>query len=107
MTREIRDLISRMVAENPTWRAARIHGELVMLGFEASERSVSRCMREVLVSPGFELSDCGYLTTLIKEAANWGTVALGNNENLVSRRHSLFARSTLPGTRMRQHCQCS
>ena len=45
VTREIRDLIFRMVAENPTWRAPRIHGELVMLGFEVSERSVSRWMR--------------------------------------------------------------
>ena len=44
--REIRDLIFRMVAENPTWRRApRIHGELVMLGFDVSERSVSRWMR--------------------------------------------------------------
>ena len=45
VTREIRDLIFRMVAENPTWRAPRIHGELVMLGFDVSERSVSRWMR--------------------------------------------------------------
>jgi len=45
VTREIRDLIFRMVAENPTWRAPRIHGELVMLGFAVSERSVSRWMR--------------------------------------------------------------
>src|SRR5215510_11658974 len=44
VTREIRDLIFRMVAENPTWRAPRIHGELVMLGFAVSERSVSRWM---------------------------------------------------------------
>lgn len=44
VTQEIRDLIFRMVAENPTWRAPRIHGEL-MLGFEVSERSVSRWMR--------------------------------------------------------------
>jgi hypothetical protein len=45
VTREILGLIFRMVAENPTWRAPRIHGELVMLGFEVSERSVSRWMR--------------------------------------------------------------
>ena len=45
VTKEIRDLISRMVAENPTWRAPRIHGELVMLGIDVSERSVSRWMR--------------------------------------------------------------
>jgi putative transposase len=45
VTREICNLIFRMVAENPTWRAPLIHGELVMLGFEVSERSVSRWMR--------------------------------------------------------------
>lgn len=40
--REVRDLIFRMAAENPTWGAPRIHGELLMLGFDVSERSVSR-----------------------------------------------------------------
>jgi hypothetical protein len=34
-----------MVAENPTWGAPRIHGELLKLGFHLSERSVSRWMR--------------------------------------------------------------
>ncbi len=37
VTREIRELIFKMVAENPTWHAPRIHGELFMLGFEVSE----------------------------------------------------------------------
>ena len=40
--REIRKLIIQMAAENPTWRAPRIHGELLMLGYEVSERTVSR-----------------------------------------------------------------
>lgn len=40
--RRIRDLIRRMATENPTWAAPRIHGELRMLGFEISERTVSR-----------------------------------------------------------------
>ena len=40
--RGIRDLIRRMVTENPTWGAPRIHGELLMLGFDVSERTVSR-----------------------------------------------------------------
>jgi putative transposase len=44
VTKEIRELIFRMVAEDPTWRAPRFHGELLMLGFEVSERSVSRWM---------------------------------------------------------------
>jgi hypothetical protein len=34
-----------MVAENPTWGAPRIHGELLKLGFDLSESSVSRGMR--------------------------------------------------------------
>jgi putative transposase len=39
---ESRELIFRMVAENPTWGAPRIHGELAMLGFDVSERTVRR-----------------------------------------------------------------
>jgi putative transposase len=42
VTKEVRASIFRMVAENPTWGAPRIHGELLKLGFELSERSVSR-----------------------------------------------------------------
>ncbi|HZL51096.1 MAG TPA: IS3 family transposase, partial [Terracidiphilus sp.] len=44
---ELRELILRMVAENPTWGAPRIHGELKMLGFDTSERTVLRWMRRV------------------------------------------------------------
>lgn len=40
--REIRELIRRMATENPTWRAPRIHGELLKLGLDVSERTVSR-----------------------------------------------------------------
>jgi putative transposase len=47
VSRELRELIFRMVAENPTWGAPRIHGELKMLGFDISERTVSRWMRKV------------------------------------------------------------
>src|SRR6266576_6127056 len=43
--KEVRDLIFRMVAENPTWGAPRIHGELLMLGFDVSERSISRWIK--------------------------------------------------------------
>src|SRR5215469_13888931 len=39
---EVRHLITRMAKENPLWGAPRIHGELLKLGFEVSERTVSR-----------------------------------------------------------------
>jgi len=45
-SRELRDLIFRIVVENRTWGAPRIHGELKMLGFEISERTVLRWMRK-------------------------------------------------------------
>src|SRR6516165_1100597 len=45
VSKEIRALIFRMVTENPTWGAPRIHGELLKLGFDVSEPTVSRWMR--------------------------------------------------------------
>ncbi|WP_320042601.1 integrase core domain-containing protein [uncultured Desulfobacter sp.] len=44
VSREIRDLVRRMAAANPNWGAPRIHGELLSLGFEVSERTVSNLM---------------------------------------------------------------
>ena len=40
--REVRDLIRRMSRENPLWGAPRIHGELLKLGIEVSEATVSK-----------------------------------------------------------------
>ena len=51
ISKEVRDLIFRMVRENPTWGAPRIHGELLMLGFEVSERTISRWMRRAPSDP--------------------------------------------------------
>jgi len=51
LAREVRDLIRRMATEN-LWGAPRIHGELLKLGFEISERSVSRYLRSVRWRPG-------------------------------------------------------
>src|SRR5262249_44294340 len=41
---EIRRLITTMAAANPLWGAPRVHGELLKLGFEISERTVSRLL---------------------------------------------------------------
>ena len=44
MSRELRELIHRMSKENPLWGAPRIHGELLKLGFEIAESTVSKYM---------------------------------------------------------------
>jgi hypothetical protein len=41
---EIKALITRLSIANPLWGAPRIHGELLKLGIDVSERSVSRLM---------------------------------------------------------------
>ena len=51
ISREVRELIIRMVAENPTWGAPRIHGELLKLGFDVSERTVSRWIKRASKHP--------------------------------------------------------
>jgi putative transposase len=50
-SKEIQELIFRMVVENSTWGAPRIHGELLMLGFDVSERTVSRWMKRAPSDP--------------------------------------------------------
>src|SRR6202045_234294 len=47
ISEEIRTLIRRLAAENADWGAPRIHGELLKLGFDVSERSVARYLRRV------------------------------------------------------------
>ena len=49
--KEVRELIFRMIVENPTWGAPRIHGELRMLGFDLSERTISRWMKRAQKDP--------------------------------------------------------
>jgi len=44
LDKQIRDLVHRIANENG-WRATRIHGELLRLGFNVSERTVSRYLR--------------------------------------------------------------
>ena len=51
VSKEVREMIFRMAAENPTWGAPRIHGELLKLGFQVSEPTVSRWLRRAPRSP--------------------------------------------------------
>ena len=51
LSTEVRELIFQMVAENSNWGAPRIHGELLMLGFDVSERTISRWMKRAPRDP--------------------------------------------------------
>jgi len=42
--REIRELIRKMCISNPTWGAPRVHGELLKLGLDISQSTVSKYM---------------------------------------------------------------
>jgi putative transposase len=42
--REIRELIRKMCLSNPTWGAPRVHGELLKLGLDVSQSTVSKYM---------------------------------------------------------------
>src|SRR5580765_3166421 len=44
IAKEVRDLIRRMSFENPLWGAPHIHGELLKLGFEVAQSTVSKYM---------------------------------------------------------------
>jgi hypothetical protein len=42
MSRELKDLVRKRAEANPLWGAPRIHGELLKLGIEISERTISQ-----------------------------------------------------------------
>src|SRR5689334_15065881 len=51
ISKQLRDLIFQMVAQNPTWGAPHIHGELLKLGFDVSERTISRWIQRAPKNP--------------------------------------------------------
>jgi len=67
----VRHLIFRMVAENRTWGAPRIHGELLMLGFDISERSVSRWMKRAPGTPISRNDGLSFSATTAKLSPPW------------------------------------
>src|SRR5215470_18068662 len=69
---EIRALIVRMSEENFLWGAPRIHGELMKLGFDVSQATVSRYMPRRGYPP-----TQGWRTFLRNQASAIGTIGLG------------------------------
>jgi hypothetical protein len=69
-----RELICRMTVENPTWEAPRLHGESLMLGFDVTERTLSRWMRKAPRNP--EPANAGWLSCIILIAIRVGLLAV-------------------------------
>src|SRR3989442_7653202 len=51
VTAEIKALVARLATANPLWGAPRIHGELLKLGLDVAERTVSRLMPKRRLPP--------------------------------------------------------
>jgi transposase InsO family protein len=49
---DVFETVQRMAREDPSWGAPRIHGELLKLGFDVSERTVSRYLARRVPRPG-------------------------------------------------------
>ena len=54
---DIVSAINKLAHENPLWGAPRIHGEMIKLGFDVSERSVSRYFKSRRTHMGIQ-KDC-------------------------------------------------
>src|SRR4051812_48677030 len=55
--RDVRDLIRRLSRENPGWGAPRIHGELLKLGINIGETSVSKYLIRNRKPPSGDMAD--------------------------------------------------
>ena len=51
VSREIRDLVLRLAADNPGWGYRRVHGELTRLGYQISDATVRRILRVPALLP--------------------------------------------------------
>jgi hypothetical protein len=67
----VRALIFRVVAENPTWGAPRMHGDLLKLGFDLSDRSVSRWVRRALRDPDLAKRWLTFSGIIVRPLLRW------------------------------------
>ena len=84
--REIRDLIVRMSRDNFLWGAPRIHGELLKLGFDVSQATVSRYMPRRNRPPSQ-----GWRTFLRNQVAGVNITSFGEAAELADQIRSLVS----------------
>src|SRR5881628_1952532 len=82
---EVRDLIRKMCRENPGWGAPRIHGELLKLGIDIGESSVSKYMVRCRKPPS---QTCGHFSRIMP--SSWSPSTSSPCPRSVSRSFTCF-----------------
>jgi hypothetical protein len=103
--REIRALIVRMSRENFLWGAPRIHGELLKLGFDVSQATVSRYMPRRSYPP-----TQSWRTFLRNQALGIGMIGLGEagriSDQLLTVVRGWIERAVRCATKVRDGISC-
>ncbi|WP_221762203.1 integrase core domain-containing protein [Nonomuraea sp. WAC 01424] len=68
MSKEIQELVVRLAQENPSRGYRRVHGELVLLGYQVSEATVRPILRSRRVGPAPRSTDTSWTTFLRAQA---------------------------------------